>query len=235
MENATFFFVSFPRDIQIFEEATSSYARIQITAMELDKVSNNDNLYKFSEKESIKKSLIGKPVFYGLKVKRKRISPTKVIREQKHLKKVKIGFIESAKIVGNKIKAVVKITDLDILGMLKKGIKDFLFSVGGVASRARIVIRGAKKFTEMVGAKVTHLAMWKSKHEKKEAGFESARMEKLLEFSECALVAEPVKICGEWGCRILENIKDEFEEARRLEEDIYKEDIYEEAFRFYLS
>ena len=185
-------FVSVPQTLQ-FSEATAEHtpsALIQITAMELDKESNNKRVYRFSEAESIRKSIEGSPIFYGLKVNRTQVSSNLVKREQEHDFSEKIGYVEKAWIVGKKIKAAIRVTAPKILGMIKRGIKDFLFSVGGDAKQARLVKQGAKKFMEMVGAVVTHISMWKNKHEPTESGFESARVEKILEFQECVLYTE---------------------------------------------
>ena len=162
-----------------FEEGKGKFARIQITAMELDKVSRNKNLYRFSERYEIARSIIGRKVRWGIS------------RVGKHLKGLRtkvVGFVESTKVVGNKIRAVIKITDTDVISMLKSGIKRaFRFSVGGVAQTARLVQKAGKRFFELIGARVNHLQMWLSE-KPRESGFESAKVEKVLEFSESALI-----------------------------------------------
>ena len=171
----SFLFVSLPRNLQFFEESKQPFARLEITACELDKVSGNGRLYRFAEKEQLRDSLINSPIFYG------------ITSTGKHKKNEQVGFVESAKIVGNKIKAIVKVTSTKILNSLKSGFKNFLFSVGGVADLAKLIQRGAKKFIEMVGAKITHLNIWQSNNPKT-AGFESAKLEKVLEFQESVLL-----------------------------------------------
>jgi len=177
----SFLFVSLPRNIQIFSEAKKKpFARVEVLACELDKISENGRLYSFQDAEIMRSSLEGKAIYYG-------ITP-----EGTHLKASetrKIGFVESAKIVGRKIMAILKVTDSGILESLKAGARNFLCSVGGVADKARLIISKTKKFIQMIKPRCTHLQFWQSS-DSSEAGFKGAKVKRVLEFQESRLFVE---------------------------------------------
>lgn len=203
----TFLFVSSPSGIQFFEESKKPFARVEVLAVELDKISGNGRVYRFQDAELMRKSLIGKRITYG-------ISPT-----GKHLKKGRIGFIESARIVGKKIFAILRIIDSGIIESLKAGARNFLCSVGGVADKAKLVLSKAKEaFIQMIRPRCTHIQFWQS-NDGSEAGFPSAKMTRVLEFQESVFYAGDVTVeeCDMFGCRILTQIRKnyEFEEAKR--------------------
>jgi len=218
MTESYLFVSNIPNGIEFHEatESTGPFARIEVMAMELDKTSTNDREYLFEERESIRRSIVGRPIFYGLKVTRIPVQGG-VIRKQDHDFSEKIGFAEAARIVGNKIFATIKVTSPKVVNMLKHGFKDFLFSVGGVADRVDLVKKGVKKVMQMIGAKVTHISMWKNKHEVNESGFEDARMTKLLGFSEAtSILYTEYMVCENGICKILDGIRTEFEEAQAI-------------------
>ena len=156
-----------------------SVGLVSATFIELDKISDNGRLYKFSEAQEIIKGLVGSPVRYGVNWLGQHIKGSKA-RE--------IGFVESAKLVGKKIIGSIRITAKDILSRLKSGIK-FLLSVGGEGLG---IIR--KGFTEMRELEVTHVQIWESGQKNilgqpQTAGFPSAKVEKILEIQESVLYA----------------------------------------------
>lgn len=206
----TFLFVSLPRDIQIFEEGRKKpFARVEVLACELDKVSENGNLYAFQDAEIMMASLVGKGIYYGITQTGEHLKPNQTI---------KIGFVESARIVGRKIMAVLNINDDGVISSLKAGMKNFLCSVGGVADKAKLVVEKTKKFIRMIRPRCTHLQFWQSS-DPNDAGFTNAGITKVLEFQESALLMEntTVEECDIFGCRVLAKIRRdyEYEESKR--------------------
>jgi len=192
----------------LFEEAKGKGARILATFCELDKASGNNRVYRFEEGEQMAKSLIGKPIRYGASLK------------GIHFKKVpKIGIVENAWVKGKKIKGIVRIWGKEIIAKLKKGIK-FLFSVGGVAQFGETIKKGGKFVTKLYHAICTHLQLLSNNP--KGAGFPSAKMHKIIEINESVMLAqtEDIKVCDAYGCKILTDIKNEFEESRKIEEAV---------------
>lgn len=191
-----------------FEEGKGKGARILATFCELDKVSSNDRVYRFEEGEQMAKSLVGKAIRFGADWK------------GKHYKNVpKIGIVEKAWVAGKKIKGIVRIWAKDIVAKLKKGIK-FLFSVGGVAQFGETVVKGGKVITKLYHAICTHLQLLSNNP--KGAGFPSAKMHKIIEINESVMLTgtEDIKVCDAYGCKILKDIKDEFEEAHKVEKAV---------------
>jgi len=206
----TFLFISLPKNFQIFEEGKKNpFARVEVMAVELDKISANGRVYAFQDAELMRASLVGKQILYGL---------TPEGKHRKAYQTIKIGFVESARIVGRKIMAVLKITDSGILETLKAGARNFLCSVGGVADMAKLVVEKAKRFIKMIRPRCTHIQFWQSS-DSSEAGFPTAKMTKILEFQESAFFTEDVTVqeCDMFGCRVLAQIRRdyEFEEAKR--------------------
>lgn len=188
----------------MFEEGKRKGARIFATFCELDKPSANDRVYRFVEGKQIAKSLIGKFIRYGADWR------------GKHLKDVpEIGKVENAWVKGKKIKGVIRIWAKKFVAAIKKG-KKFLLSVGGVAQFSETVKKGGKFITKLYHAICTHLQLLPNNPER--AGFPSAKMHKIIEINESVMLTqtEDVKVCDVYGCKILKDIKDEFEEARRV-------------------
>jgi len=162
-----------------FEE-TEKGAKIIATVLELEKSSANDRFYKIEEGESIAKSLEGKPVYYGTDSMGRHDNP--LMRATS--KKEPVGFVESAKVVGNKIKAIVKIINDSLIQRLKKGTK-FLFSVGGHAIRETLEKIGDKVIHVLSGAKCNHLQIVDLDTP---VGFPNAELEKVLEINETVMI-----------------------------------------------
>jgi len=202
--------ISMPVEIEAiyFEEGKKKGARIFATFCELDKPSANNRIYRFAEGKRMAKSLIGKFIRYGADWK------------GKHFKNVpKIGKVESAWVEGKKIKGIIRIWAKKFVAEIKKG-KKFLFSVGGVAQFSETVKKGGKFITTLFNAICTHLQLLPNNP--KGAGFPSAKMHKIIEINESVMLTqtEDIKVCDAYGCKILKNIKDEFEEARKIEKAI---------------
>jgi len=174
-----FFFVS---SEVTFEETTSKGARLVATVMELEKASMNGRWYRIEEAESIAKSLEGKPVYYGVDPMGRHDNPLM----KKNSKRKPVGFVETAKVVGNKIKAVIKIVDYGIIETLKRGVK-YLFSVGGNAISEVIKKIKGKIVHIMKGARCNHLQILDANTP---VGFPNAKQEKLIEINETVLVCE---------------------------------------------
>jgi len=188
----------------IFEEGKKKGARILATFCELDKASQNNRVYRFEEGEQMAKSLIGKPIRFGADWKGKHYENVPII-----------GEVENAWVVGKKIKGIVNVWAKNIIAKLKKGIK-YLFSVGGVAQFGETVVKGAKVVTKLYHAICTHLQLLPNNP--KGAGFPSAKMHKIIEINESVMLmqTEDIKVCDAYGCKILKNIKDDFEEAYKV-------------------
>lgn len=175
--NNSFLFVS--QDIE-FEE-TDKGAIIVATVLELEKSSANNRLYKIDEGEQIALSLEGKPVYYG-------IDPTTgrhdnpIMRERS--KATPVGFVETAKVLGNRIKAVIRILNQSLVQKLKSG-KKFLFSVGGHAISETLKNIGGKIVHVLEGAKCNHLQIVDSNVS---VGFPNAELEKVLEINETVML-----------------------------------------------
>ena len=180
-----------------FQEATPTGARISVTFMELNKPSENDRMYRIEEGDQLAKSLVGKFIRFGANI------------FGKHFKQVKkIGFVESAHKVGNKIKGIVNIFDKSFIEKIKKGAK-FLFSVGGTALFGKVIQMGKKIVTELWGAVCSHLQMLPNNPSG--AGFPNAKMHKVIEINESIMLTDTtIKICDGDQC-ILCDIKNEFE------------------------
>jgi len=212
----SFFFIT--TEVE-FQEATKKGARILATFMELDTPSQNGRIYRFVEGKKIAKSLIGRYIKFGASW------------IGKHLKKVpKIGIVESAFQKGKKIKGIVRIWDKGIIKQLKRGVR-FLFSVGGVAQFGEIIQKGKQFFTKLHNAVCTHLQLLPNDPDG--AGFPTAKMHKIIEINESFMMTdETLKICNLDGkCRILNGIKNEFEEALAIEEKIIHDIVIQDIAR----
>ena len=166
MSNQTYLFVS---SVGKFEE---SVGLVSCTFMELDKKSENGRLYRFEDAEQIIETLIGSPIRYGINWLGKHLEGSET-RE--------VGFVESAELIGKKVVGSIRITSKDILSKIKSGVK-FLLSVGG---KAGMVLK--KGFVEMINPKVEHVQLFPTSQG--EAGFSSAKVEKILEIEESVLYA----------------------------------------------
>ena len=96
MENSFFFITP-----EVEFEETSRGARIVATFMELEKRSNNGRFYLIEEANQIIQSLVGKAVYYGTNIFGQHDNP---VARGEESKAEPIGFVESAKRLGNKIK-----------------------------------------------------------------------------------------------------------------------------------
>lgn len=177
MSDTEFFVIS--RDI-VFEETADKGARIEATVMELDKPSEgNHRVYKIEEGEELAKSLANKPLYHGVNAWYKHDNP--II--DPNSSKEPVGFVEKAWVVGNKIKAFVKITSQGLIESLKRGVK-FLFSVGGTAISETVKKIGDAIVHVLHGAKCNHLQILDMGTR---VGFPNAKMEKLIEINETVM------------------------------------------------
>lgn len=172
----TFFIIS--KEVE-FSESAGKGARIEATVMELDKPSGNNKLYRMDEGETIAKSLKNKPVFYGATSKGKHANP--IIGTGSN---DPVGIVERAWVIGNKIKAIVKITAQSLIETLKRGVK-YLFSVGGVALAETIKNIGNRAIHVLHGVTCNHLQIFN--FGEAIAGFPNAKMEKLIEINETVM------------------------------------------------
>jgi len=166
-----------------FQEVVPKGARVLITALELDKLSEQKipikneegeieyaaTEYRLEDGDAIAKSLVGKNIYYGTNWK------------GKHDRKGSpIGIIEKTKRIGNIIKAWILVTSKDIIAQLKNKAK-FLFSVGGKAQFAEVVRKAGRLVMRMVNAVCNHLQMVPKGTT---VGFPNARIEKIIEINE---------------------------------------------------
>lgn len=173
----SFLFIS--HDIE-FEE-TEKGATIIATVLELEKSSANNRLYKIEEGEAIALSLEGKPVYYGIEpTTGKHDNP--LMRERS--KATPVGFVETAKVLGNRIKAVIRILNHSLIEKLKKGTK-FLFSVGGHAISETLKEVAGKMVHVLQGARCNHLQIVDLNVK---VGFPNAELEKVLEINETVML-----------------------------------------------
>lgn len=180
META-FFFVS--KEL-IFEETNDKKgARIEVTAMELDKASvGNNRVYKIEEGDVIAESLTKQPVYYGTTPWLKHDNPIATPKS----KKEPVGFVERAWRFGKKIKAIVRITAQSLIESLKQGTK-YLFSVGGVALAETVKNLGGKILHILHGARCNHLQIVDLSTS---VGFPNAKMDKLIEINETVMFVD---------------------------------------------
>jgi LEA14-like dessication related protein len=166
-----------------FSESKEKGAFIEATVLELEKASEGPmhNVYQIEEGEEIAKSLIGQPVYYGVNPVGKHDNPFVSGKE-----KEPVGIVEKARVVGNKIKAIVKIISASLIETLKLGTK-YLFSVGGVAISESIKKIGAKLVHVLHGARCNHLQIVDANVP---VGFPNAKMERLIEINETVMMCE---------------------------------------------
>lgn len=179
-ENIFYFFT---KEVE-FQESDVKGALVEATVMELEKVSNNKRVYVIEDGPEIAKSLIGKDVYYGTDWRGKHENP--LVEGKEDSKATPVGFIESAKVVGKKIKAKIRITAQGMIEALKQGVK-YLFSVGGKAISETIKKIGDKIVHILHGARCNHLQMVDVGTP---VGFPSAKMEKLIEINETVMICE---------------------------------------------
>ena len=206
----SFFFVS--SEVE-FQEATKKGAVVLATLMELDKVSQNDIIYRFEEGEQLAASLVGKSIRFGADWFGKHILKKNPV----------IGKVLNAWKVGKKIKGKVLISAKEFVDKIKSGMK-FLFSVGGVAQFGETVKKAGRTCTRLWYAICTHLQMLPN--DPKGAGFPSAKMHKVIEINESVIVTDyNLRVCDGETCKILSHIKNEFEEAKRIADEMEEEAI----------
>jgi len=179
-ENIFYFFT---KEVE-FQESDIKGALVEATAMELNKVSGSGNVYQIDEGPEIAKSLIGKSVFYGTDWKNQHENP--LIKGKEDSKAKPVGFVETAKVVGNKIKVKIRITAQSMIEALKQGVK-YLFSVGGKAISETIKEIAGKFVHILHGARCNHLQMLDLGTT---VGFPNAKMEKLIEINETVMICE---------------------------------------------
>jgi len=184
VDNNVFYFIS--KEIT-FEETEKKGARIEATVMELEKVSANGNVYRIDEGKKIAKSLVGKNVYYGTDAFGKHENP--ITKDGSDGEPV--GIVESAKVVVNKIKAVIRIINQGLIEALKQGVK-YLFSVGGSAISETIKKIKGKIVHILHGARCNHLQILDMGTP---VGFKNAKMDKLIEINETVMVCEG-GLCG---------------------------------------
>jgi len=156
-------------------EFQESSGLVSATFMELDKVSENKRLYRFENAQEIIDSLIGSAVRFGVDLFGRHLTKGSIV-----------GIVESAQLVGKKIVGTIRITTQSILDKLKKGIK-FLLSVGGIGFPTF-----KKGYTIIENPEIQHVQMWESNQKNllgqpQSAGFNSAKIEKILEIQESVL------------------------------------------------
>ena len=175
-----FFFITDKIDVS-FEETAAKGARIEATFAELETVSQQGTMYRFEDAELMRKTLEGQSVYYG----------TNIFGKHDRTKEP-VGFVESVKIIGNKLKGIVKITAQHIIEDLKRGIQ-FLFSVGGQAERFEEIVKFGRCVRKYINAICTHLQIVDVGTK---VGFPTAKMEKLIEIQETVLTCS----CDENAC-----------------------------------
>lgn len=191
-----------------FEETLEKGARILATIMELEKPSRNNRLYKITEGEQIANSLKGKPVYYGTDAFGRHDNPFK----NKKSKNEPVGFVEVARVVGNKIKGVIRIFNNKMITALRKGVK-YLFSVGGNAISETIKKIKGKLIHILTGARCNHLQIIDMGTP---VGFPDAKMEKLIE------IQETVMICSGGVCNIQQCTPKKKKKRIVIEEEDYE-------------
>jgi len=180
MDDNVFYFIS--KEVE-FTETVEEGARIEATVMELEKVSQNGNVYQIEEGEAIARSLVGKNVYYGTDPFGKHDNP---ITKKKESKKEPVGIVESTKVIGKKIRAIIRIINQGMIEALRQGVK-YLFSVGGNAISETIKKLKGKLIHVLHGAKCNHLQIVEMGTP---VGFPNAKMEKLIEINETVMVCE---------------------------------------------
>lgn len=163
-----------------FTETKEKGALLEATVLELNKKSEGNNrVYQIEEGPQIAASLKDCPVYYGVNPFNKHDNP---IMDEKSTKEPS-GFVEKAWVVGNKIKALVRITAQSLIETLKLGTK-YLFSVGGVAISETIKKIGDALVHFLHGARCNHLQILDVGTS---VGFPSAKTEKLIEINETVM------------------------------------------------
>jgi hypothetical protein len=166
-----------------FQESDIKGALIEATVLELEKASEGPahNVYRLDEGPAIAETLVGLPVYYGVDVFRRHDNPLVTGTD-----KEPVGIVESARVVGNKIKAVVRITAQNLVEKLKKGAK-YLFSVGGIAISETTKKIGDKIVHVLLGAICNHLQIVDANIP---VGFPNAKIERLIGINETVMICE---------------------------------------------
>lgn len=156
------------------DETIGKNALISACVLELNKVSEQNTEYRISEGNRMANQLIGKSVFYDIDY------------EGKHAKGEPVGVVESARKVGNRIMAKIRIHNIDLIERLRQGVK-FLFSVGGIADFYEVVKKAGRTVKRMVNCVMSHLQILDPKTR---VGFKNARLERVLEINESVLLVD---------------------------------------------
>lgn len=166
-----------------FQESSPKGALIEATVLELEKESEGPmhNVYEIEDGPAIAKSLIGKEVYYGVDPFLRHENPFVSGKD-----KEPVGVVETAKVVGNRIKATIRIIAESLIETLKRGTK-YLFSVGGIAISETVKKVGDKIIHVLHGARCNHLQIVDASVP---VGFPNAKMEKLIEINETVMVCE---------------------------------------------
>jgi hypothetical protein len=172
-----------------FQESDIKGALIEATVLELEKESEGraHNVYRLDEGPAIAESLVGLPVYYGVDIFRRHDNPFVSGRD-----KDPVGIVEAARVVGNKIKATIRITAEALIEKLKKGAK-YLFSVGGIAVSESVKKVGDKIIHVLHGAMCNHLQMVDANVP---VGFPNAKVERLIKIDETVMICEGDE-CGD--------------------------------------
>lgn len=179
MTDKNFYFVS---GEVTFQESDIKGALIEATVLELEKASEGThNVYRLDEGPAIAESLVGVPVFYGVDLFRRHDNPFVSGRD-----KEPVGIVEAARVVGNKIKATIRITAENLVEKLKSGIR-FLFSVGGIAVSETAKKVGDKIIHVLHGAMCNHLQIVDANVP---VGFPNAKVERLIGINETVMICE---------------------------------------------
>lgn len=163
------------------EETTGRNALVSACVMELGKISEQGTFYEISEGVRMAKSLVGRPVYYGINL------------EGKHKKGLAVGIVESAHKVKQKIMATIRITDLGLIDKLKRGTR-FLFSVGGIANIVETIRKAGRIIKKKLGCIMTHLQIVDADTN---VGFPSAQIERVLEINESILLVDEMGLSAE--------------------------------------
>jgi hypothetical protein len=166
-----------------FQESDIKGALIEATVLELEKESEGraHNVYRLDEGPAIAESLVGLPVYYGVDIFRRHDNPFVSGRD-----KDPVGIVEAARVVGNKIKATIRITAEALIEKLKKGAK-YLFSVGGIAVSETAKKVGDKIIHVLHGARCNHLQIVDANVP---VGFPNAKIERLIKIDETVMICE---------------------------------------------
>lgn len=159
------------------------FARVHGVFAEIEKLSEQGTMYRFEDAKTLTETLIGSPVYYGVDLYNRHV------KQQRN----RIGFVESAKLVGKRIIGSIIIKPINDVGrmvfsLLKSGGK-FLFSIGGFAEKVQETFDNfGRKVKKYVKAFCNHLQLVDANVK---VGFPTTRIES-VEFSE-TLLFSPIR------------------------------------------